>query len=96
MYESEIESTTARRALEELGVFSIKLKSTQERGYPDRIFLIPGGRPLFVEFKVPGKSAEAYQVMIHKRLRHAGYQVEVHDNVEKSLRAISKALDARR
>ena len=49
-YESIIEATVARRALEELGVFSIKIKRAQEAGYPDRIFLIHGGRPLFIEF----------------------------------------------
>lgn len=96
MYETEIEGKVAERALRELSIFSIKLRVAQERGYPDRIFLIPGGRPLFIEFKRSGKTAQPYQLMIHKRLRHAGYQIEVHDDIEEALAAIRKALDARR
>jgi hypothetical protein len=93
-YESDIEGTVAEKVLLVLAVFSIKLKRAQESGYPDRMFLIPGGRPLFIEFKREGKEPEPYQVMIHERLRYAGYTVEVHDTVEGALRSIAKAVDA--
>ena len=93
-YESDIESTASDHALTELGVFSIKLKKAQEAGYPDREFLIPGGRPLFIEFKRPGEEPTDYQLMIHERLRYAGYKVEVHDTVEGALTAIRQAMDA--
>lgn len=94
-YESEIESTAAAAILTELGVFSIKLRKAQEAGYPDRIFLIHGGVPLFIEFKREGKAPDEYQLMIHRRLRHAGYQVEVHDTVEGAVNAVRAALEAR-
>jgi len=90
-YESDIEGKVAAWALEELGIFSIKLKRTQERGYPDRMFLVRGGRPLFVEFKRPGEAPRPYQLLIHERLRHAGYEVQVHDNVEEATAAICAA-----
>ena len=91
MYESDIEAPVAAWALEELGIFSIKLKRTQERGYPDRLFLIHGGKPLFVEFKRPGETPKPYQLLIHERLRHAGYEVQVHDNIEEAKAAILAA-----
>src|SRR5690606_35937510 len=53
--ERDVERPVAHRALQELGVFSIKIAAAQETGYPDRLFLIPGGRPLFIEFKRPGE-----------------------------------------
>lgn len=89
-YESETERTVCERALLELGVFSIKLNGI-ERGYPDREFYIPGGKPLHIEFKRVGKEPTKYQLMIHARLRHAGYTVEVHDDVEEAMTAIRKA-----
>lgn len=94
MLESQIESTVAARALSELGVFSIKIKAAQERGYPDRLFLIPNGVPLFIEFKRRGKKPEPYQTMIHKRLRHANYQVQVHDDIESAMQSIRAAMEA--
>lgn len=95
-YESEIETAACDRILKELGVFSIKIKRAQEAGYPDREFLLHGGRPLFIEFKREGESPSKYQLMIHERLRHAGYEVEVHDTVEGAYEAVKAAMDARR
>lgn len=89
LYESQIERVVAMRALNELGVFSIKLLVTQEAGYPDRIFLIPNGHPLFIEFKRPGEKPTKRQQLIHERLRHANYKVQVHTNIEEAFRAIS-------
>lgn len=93
-YESSIEYAVCARALLEFGVFNIKLRGT-ERGYPDRLFFMLGGMPLFIEFKRPGCELTEYQKMIHERLRHASYTVEVHDNVEVALRSIREKLDAR-
>lgn len=95
-YEAQIETETAHRALHELGVFSIKVKAAQERGYNDRIFLIPTGIPLFIEFKRPGESPTPYQTLIHERLRHANYKTEVHTSVTEALNSIRKAMDAGR
>lgn len=91
-YESEVEARVCEYALKELGVFNIKLKKTQERGYPDRLFWIPGGRPLLIEFKRQGAQPTEYQQMIHKRLRYAGYEVQVHDDVEEAKRALHRAM----
>jgi len=93
-YESEVESWVCGEALIRYGIFSIKIKSAQENGYPDRQFLIRGGVPLFIEFKRPGEEPEPYQKLIHERLRYAGYEVQVHSNREEALQAIKAAMEA--
>lgn len=87
----EIEKPVQRRALLELLVPCIPLKLIEgsETGWPDGIFLIPGGKPLFIEFKWPGKKPDPKQVYMHTLLRNLGYDVEVHDNVEEALAAIA-------
>lgn len=93
-YESKVESKVAKDALLKYGVFSIKIKSAQERSYPDRLFLIPGGKPLFIEFKRQGEDPDSRQELIHERLRYAGYDVQVHDRHNMAMAAIKAALDA--
>jgi hypothetical protein len=91
-YESKIESRVAEEALKQFGVFSIKIKAAQERGYPDRLFLIPGGTPLFIEFKRKEEKLDRYQHLIHDRLLYAGYSVQVHTRYERALAAIADAV----
>ena len=87
-YESEIEQRTCELVLHELSVFNIKLAKTNETGSPDRLFLIPGGKPLFVEFKRPGGVVSARQALMLKRLQHFGYDAVVCDSVESAMAAI--------
>lgn len=91
IYESDIEQDVCQRALAELRVFNVKLRGV-ERGWPDREFFIPGGVPLFIEFKRPGEAPTQYQRMVHARLRYAGYRVEVHDTVEGALKSIRNSM----
>lgn len=91
-YESKIERKVCTVAMQ-MGVFSLKLRGI-ERGWPDRMFLIPGGRPLFIEFKSVGAEPSAYQRLIHERLQYANYQIQVHDSAERAIAAIREAVDA--
>lgn len=50
-------------------------------GYPDRLYLLPGGRLLFMEMKGPGKPCTERQLESHKRLRALGFTVFVVDDV---------------
>lgn len=86
-----IELPTATRALKELLVPSIPLKLVRgsETGRPDDLFLIPGGRPLFIEFKWEAMQLEPKQEYWHKILEDLGYDVQVHNNVEQALAAIA-------
>lgn len=49
-------------------------------GVPDFLFLIPGGRPLFIEFKATGKKPTATQARKIEELKALGYLVRVIDS----------------
>lgn len=89
--ESTIERRACQRVLKELGVRSVKFVTPGDTGYPDRIFWIPGGKPLFIEFKVPGAEPRPKQIYIHELLRKLGYQVEVCDNEEDTVKIVKAA-----
>jgi len=90
--ETQIEEDAAARVLAWFAVFSIKLKKTNETGYPDRLYLLPGGSPLFVEYKRPGEEPRKKQALIHQRLAHFGYAVETHTSVEETMKSIAERL----
>ena len=87
--ESAIEKTVKFGALT-MGVTSWKMNAAGERGKPDQMFLIPGGRPFFIEFKRPDGVLSMHQRVMIERLRHYGYDVEVHYEVQSALDAIKK------
>jgi hypothetical protein len=91
-FESETERKVCALALIGYGVRNIKLQKT--KGYPDRLFWIFGGRPLLIEFKRRGCLPHPGQLLVHKQLRHAGYDVETHDNVNEALASIRAKLEA--
>lgn len=86
-----IELPTVKKALHELLIPSIPLKLVRgsETGRPDDLFLIPHGRPLFIEFKWGELQPEPKQAYWHGILRNLGYDVQVHNNVEDALAAIA-------
>lgn len=65
-------------------------------GWPDVIHLIPGGRPLFIEYKAPGKKPTTKQKKRIKYLKDRGYDVCVCDSKSKAIKAIAQALDTAR
>lgn len=93
MLESKIEKKACWRILRQLGVRSLKLNVSGSTGWPDRIFFIPGGRPLFIEFKQPGEEPRPKQVYIHGILKHLDYEVQVHDTVDGAFQAVTQALE---
>lgn len=88
---SRIEGPVVKRALAELLVPSVPLKlvAGSETGRPDDLFLIPEGRPLFIEFKWGELTPDPKQVYWHGILESLGYDVQVHNNVEQALAAIA-------
>ena len=90
--ESKIERDTWTRARDWMGVTSSKLVTPGETGWPDRIFWLPVGKPLLIEFKRPGETPRPKQDHIHANLRELGYPVLVCDNVLDALHAIRNAL----
>ena len=79
MRESAIEGKVCHDAEAE-GWFQRKLSWIGRTGAPDRFFA-KEGRVVLIEFKAPGEVPRADQVREHKRLRAAGVEVHVVDNV---------------
>ena len=72
-----------RERCKALGWMCIKLTSQYQRGLPDRLILMPGGRVCFAEIKTTGKKPTDLQRVTHERLRALGYRVEVVDTTER-------------
>ncbi len=64
---------------------AIVAKLTELVGVPDRVFFVPGGRPLIVEFKARDESPEAIQNWYLLELERLGYRVITCDSWEKFL-----------
>lgn len=79
------------KALKRYGVASIKLEPPHgsETGWPDRMFLIPGGKPFLLEFKEVGHTPEPKQEYMHRMLERLGYDVAWTDCEEAALEAIA-------
>jgi len=87
------ESTLERRLVREverIGGLAPKWVSPGNRGVPDRIVLLPGGRTVFVEMKAPGKPLGPLQERWVKTLRSLGHQVYKIDSVEDIYRFIAE------
>lgn len=68
--------------VEESGGMAVKLLSQFIKGLPDRMFLLPGGVVVFVEFKSTGKRPTKIQSYIHAKMQALGFLVYVVDSVE--------------
>lgn len=91
--EARIERRVARDAKERLGVLSWKLAHVaNETGVPDRLFLVPGGRPLLIEFKAPGQPLRPKQAWWAETLTTLGYATLRADDYETAMAAIEAAL----
>jgi hypothetical protein len=89
--EAGIENTANRKA-RELGVTSRKMNGMGFNSWPDRMYMIPGGKPLFIEFKRPGEEPTPLQEDNHKMLRELGYDIETHTDAEEAFASIKRRL----
>ena len=76
-FERELSQYVERR-----GGMAVKLLSQFFKGLPDRMFLIPIGMVLFVEFKSTGKKPAPIQRWVHKKFAEIGFPVYVVDSPE--------------
>ena len=94
--ETKIELQACDLIYGNLGVGSLKLNVKANTGYPDRVFWIPGGKPLFIEFKTPDGELSEKQKYNIDRLRKDGYNVEVCDDAIDAFYAAIRAVAATR
>ena len=77
--ESAVEKELIAR-VQAAGGQAYKFTSPGRRGVPDRLVLLPGRAPEFVELKRKGQKAEPHQVREHERMRAAGAVVHIIDD----------------
>ncbi|RYF54992.1 MAG: VRR-NUC domain-containing protein [Comamonadaceae bacterium] len=77
--ESAVEKELVAR-VEAIGGQAYKFTSLGRRGVPDRLVLLPGRAPEFVELKRKGQKAKPHQVREHERMRAAGAVVHIIDD----------------
>ena len=76
------------------GILRVTLNLMGNRGWPDNVYWINGGKPLLIEYKAPGEEPRKLQKYVHKRLRELHYEVEVHDNPADAIKSIKAHIEA--
>lgn len=79
--EVKIEEKVVEYAVVKYSCMVLKLNVWGRRGWPDRLFLLPGPKMIFIEFKRASEEPRKLQEYVHGRLRALGFRVEVVDNV---------------
>ncbi len=95
MLEKQIQKKVIKYAAEK-GVHSIRMYfgPGSQTGWPDVLFLLPGGVPLFIEFKAPGMMPTPKQFIKIKLLQEMNYRVEICDGEELGYKIIDGHLAA--
>lgn len=91
--ESSIESKVVRWCKAH-DVLTTKLSGPGHRGKPDRVFWLPGGCPVLIEFKAPGKKPTKLQRFWLDAFTELGYDVYLFDNAEDAIVELSALLMA--
>ena len=91
MLEKHIEAKVCDYA-KQRGLLVYKFTSPARAAVPDRLFVLPGGRVFFIEFKREGQKPTPAQTREHARLWAHGVTVCVVDNVLDGLRVIDEML----
>lgn len=71
---------------------AVKMNTRGRAHWPDRMFMLNGGSPFFIEFKRTGEEPTPAQAKIHAELRAEGYRVYVADSVEIGKLVVDKEL----
>ncbi len=87
--EKSIEKAVCRWAKNH-DIWSWKLTIAGWTGLPDRLFIYPNCRLVFIEFKATGKKATPLQSMVQEKLRRRGFEVHTVDNKEDGIRILNE------
>lgn len=94
--ENPIEAKVVADARKIYGVVGIKLTPRGRRNYPDRLWFLPAGRVLLIEFKRPGDSPRKSQTNAHKNLALLGHTVYIVDDYHVAMGIVAAAVEAAR
>lgn len=75
-----------------VGVLRETFGKSMQGEWPGAIFLLPGGKPLFVKFKSRGKNPTARQQQKIDILDEADYEVAVIDDIEEGINLVEEYL----
>ncbi len=70
------------------GTITRKMNGAGFRGWPDRLFLVPGLDAFWIEYKRPGLNLTKLQIDIVAELRNLGQRVYICASTEETLDAI--------
>jgi hypothetical protein len=87
MAEAAIEEPVVKRA-ERAGYFVRKVNWQGRRSAPDRVFSRADRGTVWIEFKDKGEEPTFGQKEEHKRMRAAGMEVHVCDNIDEAMRVL--------
>lgn len=92
--ERDLENKCVEHANDE-GCPSVKLDKVA-RGWPDRIFFLPFGQVLLVEFKLPGFQPRPQQAARHRMLERLNHPVSVVTEFHQFETLLAQTLDLTR
>lgn len=95
MLEKKVEKDVVAWAREH-GAICLKLNLIGSTGWPDRLFLAPGGRLCFIEFKRPGEELRRNQPQRIHLLRKFGFNVGVYDELHQAIAFLEATLFSER
>lgn len=89
--EAKIERKLTRWAKDQ-GCLSYKFSSPANRGVPDRIFIGPTGKVLFLELKAPGERPTKLQLKHLEEIQEKGGLASWADNLEEAKVSIKQMI----
>lgn len=90
--ESQVEQVFVD-AMVTMGITTLKLNLVYNRGWPDRLIILPNGRVIFIELKRPGGTLEPLQKHRHEQLENLGHDVKTFDDAKMAIRYVVMSLD---
>lgn len=91
--ENPIEDRVVRDASRLLGLRSLKLELRHDAGWPDRLWLLSGGRTYWTEFKSPERPVlRKLQEHRHAFLRDLGHDVAWFDDAGAAMAALRERM----
>ena len=93
--ESSIEKKVVKWA-NARGVDSLKIETSSRVGFPDRMFFVDGGKPLFIEFKKSGKVATKKQAQVIRDLLLKSYDAIVCDDAGDAIVHLERRMESAR